>query len=305
MAWIRPIHLNRPIYLMIIHSKTNLFLQVGRVRPEDHRHLLATLFLPLNHLYDEVELSPLPAHSGLRLQQTGRVIPDTPPEKNLAVRAASLFCNHFGLSSDWLISLRKNIPIAAGLGGGSADAAAVLRLLSEQVHPCSVEELRSLALSLGADVPFFLQDSPAFATGVGELLTPISISAAFEVVVVFPGFPSTVQWAFQHCPERAVLPSLPPHVSSLDSVEKIAALVQNDLAIPLKRKFPFLQTILAAMRSAGCLAAEISGSGSSCFGICAPRSAPAILEHLAISLKAFPRCECIHAATYSRSEGLE
>ena len=275
---------------MKVHAKTNLFLLVGSLR--DERHLIATLFLPLNNLYDEVQISPLPANSGIHLEQTGRVIPNTPPESNLAVRAASLFCQRFHLASDWRISLQKNIPIAAGLGGGSADAAAVLRLLRKQTNNCSEEQLRSLALELGADVPFFLQDKPAFATGVGEILTPISIPAAFELIIVYPGFPSTVRWAYQHCPTRESLPSEPPESSQFTSAEALASLVQNDLAIPLKRKFPLLQTILTAMRSVGCLAAEVSGSGSSCFGICPPHTAPTILADLAQRLKPFPHCEC-------------
>jgi len=281
---------------MLIPSKTNLFLQVGRRRPEDGRHLLATLFLPLDRLRDEVEVTPLPAHSGIQLRQTGRALPDTPPERNLAVRAAALFCKRFGLADDWLVSLHKSIPVAAGLGGGSADAAAVLRQLQRFAPQCTPEALRRLALSLGADIPFFLQDGPAFATGAGELLQPVRISAAFGVIIAFPGFPSAVQWAYLHSPERASLPTAPPEIPR--SAEQIAALLQNDLAIPLKQKFPLLETVLRAMRNSGCISAEVSGSGSSCVGICPPHAAAEILPALAHHLRGFPRCELFHAAEF-------
>jgi len=286
---------------MFIPGKVNLFLKVGEVRPADGRHSLATLFLPLNRLGDDVTVRPGRPGSGIVLRQEGRPIPAVPPERNIAWRAAQAFCQRFGVAApDWEITLSKALPVSAGLGGGSADAAAVLRQLRDSCKERpSREEMVELALGLGADVPFFLEAVPAYATGAGECLQQVNVTARFGIVVVYPGIPSPVAWAYRHCRENdnSALPGM-PEPEAMASAEALARLVDNDLAQALMEKTPALGMIVEAMKAAGCLAATISGSGSSCFGICRPGEAPDICGRIRRTLADMTATEVFWAAEW-------
>jgi len=283
---------------MLVSGKVNLFLRVGGVRSGDGRHRIATLFLPLNRLEDRVEVVPARRGAGIRLRLSGRAVP-CPPEENLACKAATAFCRRFGGDGDWEIALEKRIPVSAGLGGGSADAAAVLRQMAAKTgQGVRQTDLSSLALELGADVPFFLKARPAFATGVGDVLAPVEVTASFGIVVAYPGTPSPVAWAYRHVrPRRGPLPKCPAP-SRLATLEGLAALVENDLAAPLLEKTPLLGMLLSAMRTAGCVAAAVSGSGSACFGLCAAGEGEAVCGRLRAALRDVRPLEVFWAAEY-------
>ncbi|MBO7741057.1 MAG: hypothetical protein J6S21_00750 [Victivallales bacterium] len=248
-------------------AKINLYLTVGDERPWDGRHEIRTIFLPMPSIADEVTVTPGKAGEGITLACTGMEI-DGAPQDNLVCRAVRSFCEAADISMDWHISLEKNIPVSAGLGGGSSDAAAALL---EMRRVTGIDPgLPELAVKLGADVPFFLNPVPALAEGIGEKLTPLPQFPPYDAVVVSPGFPSPVAWAYKHWmrPEGAVPPPWPP--PAFASFEEAASYAWNDLGFALCRKFPVMEIVLESLREAGASAAIVAGSGACLLGLCPP-----------------------------------
>jgi 4-diphosphocytidyl-2-C-methyl-D-erythritol kinase len=204
--------------------------------------------------------------------------PGVPPTAdNLAWRAADLVRGELGTARGLRIRIEKAIPVAAGLGGGSADAAAVLRgagpLLGRGLPR---RRLRQLAARLGMDVPFFLGGGPALATGRGERLRPARVRGELPLVLVNPGLPLAT---------REVYGRLEPgdlgdgaRVRALvraarDGIPAVARAVVNGLEGPAGRLWPELAEVKAALREAGCLGAVMSGSGPTVVGLAPSRAA--------------------------------
>ena len=247
-------------------AKTNLFLKVTGKRPDGY-HLLQTLFLPLPGVADELTLRD--GAPGVRCSSGNVLFPD-----NLVCRAAQLYAETAGIAPAWNFILEKNIPIAAGLGGGSSDAAGALKLLNERYGCFSAEELAAMALKLGADVPFFLTPRPAWASGIGEdfrYLAPLKEMP--PVLVVNPAFPVSAKWAYTHLAPERITPASPKSMERMEQAliaadwEGVAREVHNDLAPALYRKFPLLVLLRDFLTAHGALCAEVSGSGSSLFAI--------------------------------------
>lgn len=247
-------------------AKTNLFLKVTGKR-EDGYHLLKTLFIPLAGVADELTLQD--GEAGIRCTSAEVAFPD-----NLVCRAAQLYADTAGITPAWDFELKKNIPVAAGLGGGSSDAAGALRLLNDRYGCFSADELSGMALKLGADVPFFLDPRPAWAEGIGEDFRYLpSLKNLPPILVVNPRFPVSAKWAYTHLSPETIGPA---DAGSAARMEKalyagdwpgIAREVRNDLAFALYRKFPVLTVLRDFMLAHGALGAEVSGSGSSLFAI--------------------------------------
>lgn len=273
-------------------AKVNLFLEVGNRRPQDDRHEIRTLFLPVPQLADDVEVAANPPGKGLEMRLCGREVRGGGSvAENLAGRAVRAFCAEFGLSEDFRVTLVKRIPVSAGLGGGSSDAAAALLEMRRLTGmPASADGLRPLAARLGADVAFFLNPVPSLGTGIGEVLRPVRISADYELVIAYPGCPSPVSWAYRHChrPPAVKPPAWPPSEEQLASIEGLAALLWNDLGFALEEKFPLLTMLREGLFRCGALAAAVSGSGSSVFGLARPGQGAAIRAKLK---EAFPCIE--------------
>ncbi len=173
--------------------KVNLVLNV-LARRADGFHELETLLQPLP-LYDRLTFER--AEVGIQLTCN---IPNLPTDsQNLVWRAAAMFLEAAGIRAGLRIDLQKEIPLAAGLGGGSGNAAATLLGLNEMFDcPLSAERLNQIAASLGSDVPFFLQNNPALATGRGEKIQPLEPFAALPgaaLLLVHPGFGVSTPWA--------------------------------------------------------------------------------------------------------------
>ena len=149
-------------------SKINLFLRVTGRRADGY-HTVETLFLPLKSPSDELTID-FDAAPGITFDCG---VPALAGSTNLAYRAAELYAGESGIAPSWSIRLEKRIPVAAGLGGGSADAAAVLTLLERHCGAFGAERLARLARRLGADVPFFLYRRPMVGRGVGDELTAL------------------------------------------------------------------------------------------------------------------------------------
>lgn len=156
-------------------AKINLFLHIVGQRPDGY-HLLESIFCPIS-LSDHIQLtlSSRPDNT-LALQRTGDLL-HIPAQKDLTLRACETFFKHATtIPQGWNINIQvqKTIPEQAGLGGGSSNAASILKLLQQHFqHPLQTEQLHSAALQLGADVPFFLSEKTAFVEGIGERLTPL------------------------------------------------------------------------------------------------------------------------------------
>ena len=245
-------------------AKINLFLKVLGTR-QDGYHELETVFLPIHGLYDDVTVTP----SGKPSLSISCNSHELETDNNLCLKAARAFCNQTGLPQAFHVALVKRIPVAAGLGGGSSDAAATLLQLNGLLEkPLPSSELVNLAATVGADVPFFLNPTPSVATGIGEILSPMPLAPKLNVLVISPGIPIPVKWAYDHCrPQPAATLDDFRLTCAGQSAEAIAKLCHNDLEYAIYDKFPLLCMMRDFLLKEGALCVHVSGSGSSLFAI--------------------------------------
>jgi 4-diphosphocytidyl-2-C-methyl-D-erythritol kinase len=236
---------------------------VGR-RPDGY-HELVTVMQPLT-LADILTVTLAGEGISLRCDR-----PDLPQgEENLVWRAARLFQEETGLSQGVRLSLAKRIPVAAGLGGGSSDAAGTLLALNELVgKPLTPGDLHRLASRLGADVPFFLAREPAVGRGTGTQLSPLTL-LPYWYLLVNPGVPLSTRWVYENL-DLAGLAG-PPATEAWDP-EHPETWVRNDLGTVALQRFPELAELLAGLNEAGACCQGVSGSGPTLFGIFPTREA--------------------------------
>jgi 4-diphosphocytidyl-2-C-methyl-D-erythritol kinase len=243
-------------------------------RRADGYHLLESLFVPLD-LADRVVIEVCDTGS-VDLQVEGDV-PGVPEDgSNLAVRAALAFLAAGEIPSGLRLLLEKRIPVAAGLGGGSSDAAAVLRGLA-RIYPGSVSprELHELALGLGADVPYFLDPRPALVTGIGEEIQPIAGFPAFSLLLAHPGIPLATRDVYgAYRASRAALTPVPAgstmrRASALreGDDQALKQLLENDLEPAAVQLCPGIDELRKILGGSGALAVAMSGSGPTVYGI--------------------------------------
>jgi 4-diphosphocytidyl-2-C-methyl-D-erythritol kinase len=237
-------------------AKINLSLRILGKRP-DGFHELETLMVPIG-LADEIEIVHAPGH-GISLTCNDPEIPTD--SGNLCVRAVELFREETGIAHGVVISLMKRIPHGAGLGGGSSDAAAVLKGLNALFdEPLVAEELALLAASLGSDVPFFLHDGPAVCLGRGEILEEAPAIPERRILLIKPPFPVPTAWAYKRYAEikeaGMKLPVDPTqHLGPIELV--------NDLEPPVFAKYLLLPAIKEWLLEQSCVeSAFMTGSGS-------------------------------------------
>jgi len=263
--------------------KVNLLLNILGKRA-DGFHELETVF----HRVDVCdELSFERGGSGLRLTCSEPSLPTD--AKNLVHRAAAAFLESAQISEGVKIHLEKKIPLAAGLGGGSGNAATTLLALNELFDkPLSAEKLDGLAAGLGSDVNFFLQDKPALATGRGEKVQPLENFPALTgkaFFLIHPGFGISTPWAYQNLvrfPEAlngrtGRAKELIAKLQGKDLPEAVNDFY-NSLEAPALEKFPILALFQEFLREHGVLAALMSGSGSTTFAIAENVPAGKVIE---------------------------
>jgi 4-diphosphocytidyl-2-C-methyl-D-erythritol kinase len=205
---------------------------------------------------------------GIRLACDAPELPCGP--ENLVWRAARLFQEETGQTQGVRLSLVKRIPVAAGLGGGSSDAAGTLLALNELTgKPLTQVRLHHLASLLGADVPFFLTREPAVGRGIGTLLSPVTL-LPYWYLLANPGVALSTRWVYEHL-DLAGLPA-PPGAEAWDPKHP-EIWVRNDLGAVALTRFPKLKTILDDLRDAGAWTQGISGSGPTLFGLFSSREA--------------------------------
>jgi len=249
-------------------AKVNLWLHVGRKR-EDGYHALNSLVV-FADIADQLEAEPADA---LSLAIDGPFAEGLGASDNLALAAARRLADAAGLSQPGArLRLTKNIPVAAGLGGGSADAAAALRLLNALWDlGWSNTRLQELAAGLGADVPVCVSPRPTVISGVGERLAPLEAWPELHAVLVNPGIAlSTAEVFLAHDVGRRDAPhdlQPPLGISTADTALALVRSGANDLEAAAQRLCPDVGAALEAIGdSDGCRLARMSGSGASCFG---------------------------------------
>lgn len=262
------------------NAKINLGLNVVRRRPDGY-HDLETIFYPAGkgcgtpdhpgNLCDIIEMTPANADS---LRQTG-LIADCDIDNNLVMKALRRFRHEAAAKGIILqpmsISLEKHIPFGAGTGGGSADASATLLTLNDICgNPFSTDELIRMADTLGADCPFFILNTPAYATGTGDRLEPIQLDlSGYWLALVKPDVSVSTREAFglitPQAPERNLMDV------AMMPVSEWKRFMRNDFEAPVFTLHPQLERIKRNLYECGALYASMSGSGSSFFGIFADR----------------------------------
>ncbi|HEU4576116.1 MAG TPA: 4-(cytidine 5'-diphospho)-2-C-methyl-D-erythritol kinase [Chitinophagaceae bacterium] len=248
------------------NCKINLGLTIIRKR-DDGYHDLETVFYPLP-LKEMVEITPAPeaTEANIEFSASGNPV-EGKPEDNLCWRAYYLLKKDFPLLPPIKMHLHKAIPSGAGLGGGSADGAAVLKMLNEKFKlQLSREQLIAYALQLGSDCPFFIVNKPCLATSRGEQLEEIRIDlAGYNFFIVNPGIHVSTARAFSMITPGPAAVSIKEIIAR--PVETWHKDLKNDFEKPVFVTFPEIKAIKDTLYAAGALYAAMSGSGSTVFGI--------------------------------------
>ncbi|AEG13797.1 4-diphosphocytidyl-2-C-methyl-D-erythritol kinase [Desulfofundulus kuznetsovii DSM 6115] len=252
---------------VLARAKINLTLDITGLLPDGY-HQLETVMQSIA-LCDRLVFSSRP--QGIELQTDSRLIPPGP--ENLVYRAAELLQRVTGCRQGVHIFLFKNIPVAAGLGGGSADAAATLAALNQLWSlGLSQEELLVLAAKLGADVPFCLVGGTVLARGKGELLTPLKPLPPLGVVLVTP--PLAVSTARIYREYDRLLPGVHPDTPAMvaaierQDITAVAALLGNILEPVTATLYTQVYVVKEALKAAGASGVVMSGSGPTVLGLC-------------------------------------
>jgi len=247
------------------NAKLNLGLYVTARRPDGY-HEVETVFLPLPWT-DVLEVLPAPkGQAASDLTLTGRPIPGE-VATNLCLKAYGLLKADFPDLPAAQMQLHKLVPIGAGLGGGSADAAFALRTLGEVFGlNLTTEQLENYARRLGADCAFFIQNTPRLARGKGDVFEPIALSVSSTAcVVVYPGLHISTAQAFAGIVPRA--PAYPLREALAQPMSTWRATVSNDFEKSLAPTHPVLADIKRQFYAAGATYASLSGSGSAVYGL--------------------------------------
>jgi 4-diphosphocytidyl-2-C-methyl-D-erythritol kinase len=249
-------------------AKVNLVLRVGPLRPDGY-HEIDSLMVPLD-LADRVEVRLLRRPGPVSCLVPGR--PELDGPENLAARAAEAFRRRFGTGRGIAIRIEKRVPVTAGLGGGSSDAAAVLRCLARAHGIRDRAALSAVALEVGSDVPFFLLGGAAWAAGRGEALVPASVPS-LDLVLLHPRDPALAiraaeAYRWLDAARQGRPGGWPPRRKRFLSTQ-----VGNDLEPPCVARRPALTALLGLLLGCGAAAAIMSGSGPTVFGVFQGRAA--------------------------------
>jgi len=278
------------------YAKINLSLDVIR-RREDGYHELRMIMQTVS-LHDTVCLEAT-GEAGIHLECSGGMVPAD--STNTAWRAAELMFGRFGLAGGLRIKLIKRIPAAAGLAGGSADAAAVLKGINE-LYALGLDsaELKQLGLQIGADVPYCIEGGTRLAEGIGEILTPMPDLSGIDVVIVRPDIKVSTPWVYSQFDLSQVTERDRP-----DTEKLIGALAKKDfrtasfymknvLETVTMRRYEIVRIAKNRMAEAGAEACLMSGSGPSVFGLFADREKA---QKAHAKLSGYREWECFIAET--------
>jgi len=250
------------------HAKLNLGLRILGRRLEDGYHLLETIFQEID-LADEIKIKVYSKkgqfHERFKLTCDDPGIPTDC--NNLILKAVRAMVNFVPTDLAADIHLVKNIPSCAGLGGGSSNAATILKWMNKWAE-FSDEDMAEIAVKLGADVPFFLHGGTQYARGIGDELTKIDIPKDWQAVLVFPNLQISTAWAYEQL--RISLTDKPKNTIISSQLEKAFdwRFFENEFDEAIIPSYPEIGEIKARLYEGGALYAGLSGSGSTVFGIC-------------------------------------
>ncbi|EGB16382.1 4-diphosphocytidyl-2C-methyl-D-erythritol kinase [Pseudodesulfovibrio mercurii] len=256
---------------LIAPAKINLHLEILGLR-DDGYHELRTLFYPVSAPCDVIEVLPGP-DDDFYIRCPGR--PELETTSNILYKAWKAFGAATGFQPGIFVTLTKRIPMGGGLGGGSSDAAALLRWLNREAgdRALPLEAMIELAAGLGADVPFFLLDGPAWAGGIGEALTPAEVDlSGATLILACPAIHVDTAWAFRAWDEKCDAPNIHESLTSAGGGTKNPSPVSpremtNDFEPVVFEEYPSLRDIKQTLLAHGAEHAAMSGSGASLFGI--------------------------------------
>ncbi len=243
------------------NCKINLGLHIISKRTDNY-HNIETVFYPLDFT-DVLEIIPAKNRSN-EITVTGLALSDS--QNNLCAKAYNLLKKDFPDLPFIKMHLHKAIPIGAGLGGGSADAAFTLHLLNKFFSlELSSADLKNFALQSGSDCPFFLYNKPCFASGRGEQIEPVNLNlSSYRILIVNPGIHIDTLWAYSQ-----VKPSKNKSIRQviMQPIETWKQELTNDFELPVFSNYPEIENIKDTLYKSGALYASLSGSGSTVFGI--------------------------------------
>jgi 4-diphosphocytidyl-2-C-methyl-D-erythritol kinase len=250
-------------------AKVNVYLRILGKRPDGY-HDLETVMLPLD-FGDELTLETAPTGIQLACDNPALPVDDT----NLVVRAAKKFAEATGTTKGVKMMLRKRTPLAAGLGGGSSNAAVVLDGLNRLWNLNAPRAtLDPIAAGMGSDINFFLQGGAAMCRGRGERVEPMPCKLSAAILLINPGFGISTKWAYESWAKAAAgLTGSAPDASVLlrslaeDDLDGVSRALFNSLEAPSVKKFPVLHLLKETMRDGGAAGALMSGSGATVFGL--------------------------------------
>lgn len=264
-------------------AKINLFLEISGKR-DDGYHEIETVMQEID-LVDNLQFEEI--REGVKLKCNDKNIPSD--ENNLVCKAANLILNECGIKKGVLISLEKNIPVGAGLGGGSSDAAATLKALNLLWKiGLNDAELMEFAAKLGSDIPFFIQGKTSLCSGRGEKITPIEVKSKMNYLIIFPHINISTATIYRNL--KIDLTKKIIDVSFfLDALKHhkaagISKLLFNRLEEVIFATYPGLLDVKKALGHFGFCGLSVSGSGSAFFGLCKDRQqAEAIKSKIELS----------------------
>lgn len=255
---------------MIQHpcAKINLGLNVVSKRPDGY-HNLETVFYPIN-IKDEICIETIPDNTTTcyecSLSIKGINI-DGDLQQNLIVKAYNLVKQHYTNIPKIRVKLTKNIPTQAGMGGGSADCAYTIKMLNDMFNlKMSINEMQEMAAKLGADCPFFINPTPSFATGIGEVLTPVDVNLSqYKIVIVKPAIMISTKEAFANItpkePEKCCRDIIK------QPIETWKEELVNDFEQSISNIHPEIIKIKNKLYELGAIYVSMTGSGSALYGI--------------------------------------
>ncbi len=249
------------------YAKINLGLDVLRKRPDGY-HDVSMIMQSLD-LHDTIAITRSETRD-IALATNLSYLPSN--QDNLIYKAAALFLDTLGIQEGLTINLEKNIPVAAGLAGGSSDAAATLMGLNHLYHAgLPIEELKLLGVKLGADVPYCIMLGTALSEGIGEVLTPLAHMPSCSILLVKPDISVSTKYVYENLRLNASV--IHPDIASMKEaltrgdLYSLAKTMDNILQTVTVKEYPIISDIKDKMKELGALTALMSGSGPTVFGI--------------------------------------
>lgn len=247
------------------NAKINLGLNIIEKRPDGY-HNLETIFYPIN-LQDALEVTRRENNDKEYTLHISGALLEGEPEDNLVVKAYKLLKKDYPGLLPVDIHMYKHIPAGAGLGGGSSDAACMIKLLNDKFSlGLSTERMEEYAVKLGADCAFFIRNKPVFATGIGNLFEPVELSLkGYHIILIKPDIFVSTRDAFAEI--KPVRPAVSLKEIVKQPIETWKSSMKNDFEDSVFKKFPEIAAIKDELYDLGAVYAAMSGSGSSVYGI--------------------------------------